>query len=613
MTFMADASVARGARGSRTNEWLLSRDVLLPILVFLLFVAALGLVNDRYLARLIALVIFWAALATTWNWIGGYAGQLSLGHAAFVGLGAYLGYALESQYGIPPWFALPCAAALGALAAIAIGAPTLRLTGVFFSLATVAFPLALQILFTYWGYQEVLIRTHPDNPTLYMQWEDPRAYAILLGAVLLCYWFGTVALERSQWRYYLAAIRLDQIAAASVGINTFGVKLTTFIVSGSAACVLGVIYAQMLFVITPDTVLGVNVSLQAMVLCLVGGIGRAYGPLIGTLMVVPMTQALEARFQSTPGVAQLVYGVVLIIVILIIPNGVIVWLQQLPLLARFSRAHKATSHAGVPHEAKPAEVSGELAASTSERKRLGDVVFSIEDVSKAYYGVTAVRNVSFSVYNGEFVGIVGPNGAGKTTLFDLLTGFQPLTAGKIRLGARLSTGLPAYQFSREGVRRTFQVPRPFATLTVYENVLLGALPVRHRLSDDIDTVVWRALNVIGLDDRPNMPAGLLTPSQIRLLEIARALAGNPTVLLLDEPLAGLDHTETNELVSILERLHRSGLTIILVDHAIATVANVVHRMIVLDNGNLIADGKPDEVTRLPRVVEAYLGSRWQDA
>jgi branched-chain amino acid transport system permease protein len=217
------------------------------------------------------------------------------------------------------------------------------------------------------------------------------------------------------------------------------------------------------------------------------------------------------------------------------------------------------------------------------------------------------------VDRGEFVGIVGPNGAGKTTLFDLLTGFQPLTSGEIRLGTEVSSGLPAHQFSRQGVRRTFQVPRPFPTLTVRENVLLGALPVRDRLDERIDTVVRRALGAIGLADRPDTPAGLLTPSQIRLLEIARALAGNPTILLLDEPLAGLDHSETQELVAILQKLHRSGLTIILVDHAIATVAKVVERMIVLDNGNLIADGRPDEVTRLPRVVEAYLGSRWQDA
>jgi branched-chain amino acid transport system permease protein len=164
-----------------------------------------------------------------------------------------------------------------------------------------------------------------------------------------------------------------------------------------------------------------------------------------------------------------------------------------------------------------------------------------------------------------------------------------------------------------GLRRTFQVPRPFTLLTVYENVLLGALPVSSRLGGDIEGPVWQALQSIGLADRAASPAGLLTPSQIRLLEVARALAGKPEILLLDEPLAGLDPAESKELIDILQGLRRSGLTIIIVDHAIATVAEVVERMIVLDNGSLIADGPPDEVTRLPRVVEAYLGTRWQDA
>jgi ABC-type branched-subunit amino acid transport system ATPase component/ABC-type branched-subunit amino acid transport system permease subunit len=607
MTLTIDSK--RAAVGGNKRKW----DVLGPLVGFVVFLAALSFVQDRYLARLIALVIFWGALATTWNWIGGFAGQLSLGHAAFVGLGAYLGYILENEFGIPPWFALIGAIPLGAVAAIVIGAPTLRLTGVFFSLATVVFPITLQLLFTYWGFQEALIPPRPDHPTLHMQWTDPRAYAVIFAALLLLYWLGTVALMRSQWRYYLAAIRQDHIAAESVGIDIWRVKLITFIMSGCAACMLGVVYAQMLFVLTPDTVLGVNVSLQAMVLSLVGGIGRLFGPILGTLIVVPITQALEARFESYPGLPQLVYGLMLIVVIVAIPDGVISGLQQLPWLARFFRSRSGPIPVSHSPAFSPAPVIETSVAPKPQPRVPGEVVLRVDTVRKAYGGVVAVNDVSFSVTRGEFLGIVGPNGAGKTTLFDLLTGFQRPGTGTIHLKAGIASKMPPYQLARVGLRRTFQVPRPFPSLNVYENVLLGALLVQDRLSVPIEQVVERALEAVGLTERADSPAGLLTPSQIRLLEVARALAGQPDMLLLDEPLAGLDPSEMQELIVVLQKLHQDGLTIVMVDHAIAIVSKIVERMIVLDNGKLIADGPADEVTRFPRVVEAYLGSRWRDA
>ncbi|HVU10435.1 MAG TPA: ATP-binding cassette domain-containing protein, partial [Phototrophicaceae bacterium] len=509
---------------SRARSW--KSSYIVPLLVFVAFLALMGVLQSNYLARLIALVIFWGALATTWNWVGGYTGQLSLGHAAFVGLGAYLGYALEKEFGIPPWYAMVLAIPLGAVAAVLIGAPTLRLTGVFFSLATVVFPITLQIFFTYWGYQEALIPPKPNSPYLYMQWDDPRMYAIVFATLLLIYWFFDVALTRSKWRFYVGAIRQDQIAAASVGINTWIVKLIVFIISGSAACVLGVVYAQMLFVVTPETVFGINVSLQAMVLCLVGGIGRSYGPLLGTLIVIPMTQALEAYFESSPGVAQLVYGIMLILVILLIPNGVIARLQELPWFAKRKAATSDGQRAA--RKSIPSASSFDATSQVGISARDADeIVLQVEDVRKTYGGVIAVNNVSFAVKAGQFVGIVGPNGAGKTTMFDLLTGFQHPTSGKIHLGATDITGLPSHKLARMGLRRTFQVPRPFPMFSIYQNILLGALAVRNRVEGDLEGACWRALDSIGLSNRAAALAGLSTPSQIRLLEVARAVVSRP--------------------------------------------------------------------------------------
>ena len=248
-----------------------------PVVVIAIYFAIVMQVNDFYLSRLTALIAFWAALGMTWNLIGGYAGQLSLGHAAFVGLGGYITFILQVDFNLTPWIGMLASIACAALAALVIGAPTLKLSGIYFSLATLAYPLILQILFTYWGFQEALIPAHHESPFLFMQWTDPRWYAGIFGVILLLCWLGTVFLERSQWRYLLTAVREDESAAAAVGINTWLAKLWAFVVSGAVAGLLGVIYAQMLFVVTPETMFGIGVSVQALIVNLVGGIGHPSG------------------------------------------------------------------------------------------------------------------------------------------------------------------------------------------------------------------------------------------------------------------------------------------------------------------------------------------------
>ena len=299
------------------------RDNAAPLVVYALFLLIVSQLTDFYLSRLAALVAFWAGIGMSWNLIGGYAGQFSLGHAAFVGLGGYVTLALQQSFGIAPWFGLPVSTAVAALAALAVGVPTLRLSGIYFALATLAYPLILQLLFTYWGYQEALIPAHPESPFFYMQWRDNRWYAVIFGTIVVLCWIGTLKLERSRLRYHLTAVRDDEAAASAVGINTWLVKLRAFVVSAAIAGLLGVVYAQMLFVVTPDTMFSIGVSVQALVVTLVGGIGHPAGPLLGTLITVPIAQALEAQFSSISGAAQLVYGVVLIVVILLIPRGLI--------------------------------------------------------------------------------------------------------------------------------------------------------------------------------------------------------------------------------------------------------------------------------------------------
>jgi len=585
-----------------------------PVIAFVIFVAIVGQITDFYLSRLAALIAFWAAVGMTWNLIGGYAGQLSLGHAAFVGLGGYVALVLQQEFGIMPWVGLLASTVAAALAALIVGAPTLRLSGIYFSLATLAYPLILQVLFTYWGYQEALIPAHPESPFLFMQWRDNRWYAAIFGTILMFCWLATVFLERSHWRYLLTAVREDEAAASAVGINTWLVKLWAFVISGSIAGMLGVIYAQMLFVVTPETMFGIGVSVQALVVNLVGGVGYAIGPLLGTLIAVPISQALEAQFGSISGAAQLVYGLVLIVVVLTIPRGLIDELQRIdpsrhPTLGKL----QAWLTRGTT-DVTPPPASGVVAVAANASLAKGEVLLNAEGLGKAYGGVIALRDFNLEIRQHEFIGIVGPNGAGKTTLFDLLTGFQRPTSGRLYLRGENVTRSAPYRLARSGIRRTFQIPRPFGRLSVYENAMLGGLiGATEVAASSMDEATWRPLRAVGLEHLANKPAESLGPSQIRLLEVARALVSRPTLLLLDEPLAGLDASEVHELINILRGQQTEGLTIVLVDHAIGTVAKIVERLVVIDNGILIADGAPVEVTRMPRVIEAYLGSRWDHA
>lgn len=583
-----------------------------PLIAFAFFLAVVSQVSDFYLSRLAALLAFWAALGMSWNLIGGYAGQLSLGHAAFVGLGGYVTLMLQQQFGIVPWVGLFVSTIAAAIAALFVGV-TLRLSGIYFALATLAYPLILQVLFTYWGYQEALIPARPDRPFLYMQWRDNRWYAALFAIILVLCWLGTVYLERSRWRYFLTAVREDEAAAAAVGINAWLVKLWAFVISGGIAGLLGVVYAQMLFVVTPETLFGLGVSVQAIMVNLVGGIGYTVGPLLGTAIIVPTSQVLDAKFGSISGASQLVYGLVLIVVVLLIPRGLIDRLRHFrPLLSvklGGFRTGLARGTAGfTPPPAAQPLIPPSRTSGVAVHK--GELLFRVESIGKSYGGIKALRDVNLEVRRNEFIGIVGPNGAGKTTLFDLFTGFQRPSFGQLHLFGENVTSFSPYRLARAGVRRTFQIPRPFGRLTVYENAMLGGLVGdRDRGVSGLAEATWRQLHAVGLAEFANQPADSLVPSQIRLLEVARALVGRPTLLLLDEPLAGLDTAEVQEFIDILHAQHAAGLTIVLVDHAVGTVAKIVDRLVVIDNGVVIADGHPADVYRLPRVVEAYLGTK----
>jgi ABC-type branched-subunit amino acid transport system ATPase component/ABC-type branched-subunit amino acid transport system permease subunit len=573
-----------------------SRRTLMTIGGFAVVYAALALsVGNAYYQSVLALVPVWAVLALAWNIISGYGGLVSFGHAAFFGIGAYVVGLAYERFGIVPSAGLILAAFAGAGAGALIGAITLRLRGHYFALAMLAYPLAFLDLMNWLGFQEVVLPVGQTSNLMALHADDPRVETLitlffLIVALLVCW-----TIEHSRMGLSLVAIREDESAAEAAGIDARRVKLLALTISGAMAAVAGGLYAIVLVVVTPGGVFGLNVSAQALVLTLFGGAATLWGPVIGAIVLIPLATLLNGFFGSVlPGLQGIVFGVAIVVVMLGAPEG-LYWVVRDAIGRRTGAAPLA--------EQPPA--AGVIAP---RAHLIGDVLLEVDGIEKSFGGVRAIAGVSFTIERGELVGILGPNGAGKTTLFDLLSGFSRPNVGCIRFCGTDITGLRPYQICRLGVGRSFQTPRAFARLSVLDNVIAGALG-----TTDDDAIArlrgWSALERTGLAGQAGVLAGDLVMRDLRLMEIARALAADPVLLLLDEPLAGLGGPEIADLMTVLGAISASGIAICIIDHTIHAMAGLVDRFIVLDRGQRISAGTPLAVMQDPVVIEAYLGRR----
>src|SRR5215471_16883027 len=363
---------------------------------------ALGfLVTSSYLQLMLTLVPIWAVLGLSWNILSGYTGLVSFGHASFFGLGAYTVTIALVRYDVTPWLGIPLGMVVGAVAGLLIGYPTFRLRGHYFALAMLAYPLALLYVFSWLGYQEVALPMKREAPHWYMQFENFHAYTGLAVALLAAAMLLSLAIERSRFGLSLVAIKQNEPAAEAAGIDTLAWKMKAIVLSGAIAAAAGGLYAVVLLVVTPESVFGMLTSAQALTIALFGGVGILWGPLIGAVILIPLSETLQANLGDViPGIQGVVYGIAIVLVVLLAPEGIFWRVRD-----RFQRPDATGAVRAIP--LAPHIVKAAPARTTP---RNGKPILSVSGISKSFGGLRAVMNVSFEIGDGEIVGIIGPNG-----------------------------------------------------------------------------------------------------------------------------------------------------------------------------------------------------------
>ena len=601
---MPETTSNRASNRASNRDASVPTSVLSSVLTRILAFAAIYLViaffvKSPYYLLMLTLVPLWATLGVSWNIFSGYSGLISFGHAAFFGLGAYTVALLAEKFGVSPWIGIPLASLVGALAGVVIGVPTFRLRDHYFALAMLAYPLGLMYVFEWLGFQEVSIPMRREAPLAYMQFADARYYVAIATALLVVALLINLRISRSRFGLSLLAIKQNELAANAAGINPFKWKLMALVLSGALAGAAGGVYAVVLLIVSPAAVFGSIVSAQAAIFAMFGGVGTIAGPVIGAFVLVPVSEFLAAQLGGRlPGIQGVIYGVAIILVITLAPEGVLA-----KFMAAFKRKERSEAQSG------GGLLETTLQAVAQSPRRTDEVVLSVKGLGKRFGGLQAVHNVSFDVYKGEILGVIGPNGAGKTTMFNVMNGIIPASEGSVIYEGRDIVSLAPFEICRMGVARTFQVARPFPRLSVLQNVVVGAFATEPE-DERAYAAAREAIAQVGLEAHSESLAGGLSTMQLRLMELARALASRPKILLLDEVLAGLGAQEVEHVMRAIQNIRARGITIVIIEHTMHAMVRLADRLLVLDHGTVLALGDPSTVTSQEEVISAYLGKKW---
>ncbi len=613
----------------------------------------LGLVLSvlAFSLRIAPLPEFWVTLA---NYIGlyglvalglvlltGVAGMTSFGQAAFVGLGAYASAYLSTVWGVSPWFGLLAGITLTVVAAYCLGWITLGLSGHFLPLCTIAWGISLFYLFGNLDYLGKFdgITGIPPIGFYGMDLSQGRDNFVLIWLFVIWSCVALHHLLNSRSGRVLKALKGGVLMAESCGVATMQYKLLAFILAAVLAALSGWLYAHLQRAVNP-TAFNLTAGIGYLIMAVVGGVGYLGGAVVGAIVITLLNNWLQNILPSLLGQSGnyevIVSGILLIALLQKSPKGIWYWVEvhvNFP-LSRLSNSLRPPSVKEPLQGTGPTSNSLSISAGSNglsaktactklaprPRAHRGQVVLRVNEVCKSFGGLKAVNAVGFEVKASQIVGLIGPNGAGKSTLFNLISGVLPLSSGSIEFLGNAVQSLPARARARLGMGRSFQHVRLLGQMSVLDNVLIGAHTRAHsswigaifRFNQAeefaLREIGQECLRLVGLEDFAQHLADTLSLGQQRLLEIARALASDPILLLLDEPAAGLRHFEKQELQSTLKYLSvECGISVLIVEHDMDFVMGLVDELVVMDFGNPIAHGSPAQVRDNPVVIQAYLG------